>query len=143
VPPFQRDYSWKEEHWEDLWLDLLDLTSGRTAQHYMGSLVLMQEDHPERFTIIDGQQRIATLSIIILVIIARLKELAESGVGSDDNNERARVLRSNFIGAKQAGSLLETSKLTLNRNDEDFFQGTLVQISPTHPSWFVPWCCSM
>ena len=128
VPPFQRDYSWKEEHWEDLWLDLLDLTNGRTAQHYMGSLVLMQEDHPERFTIIDGQQRIATLSIVILVVIARLKELAESGVEPDNNLERASVLRSNFIGAKQAGSLLETSKLTLNRNDEDFFQGTLVQL---------------
>jgi len=128
VPPFQRDYSWKEEHWEDLWLDLLDLTNERTAQHYMGSLVLMQEDHPERFTIIDGQQRIATLSIIILVVIARLKELAESGVESDNNTERAAVLRSSFIGAKQAGSLLETSKLTLNRNDEDFFQGTLVQL---------------
>lgn len=128
VPPFQRDYSWKEEHWEDLWLDLLDLTNGRTTQHYMGSLVLMQEDHPERFTIIDGQQRIATLSIIILVVIARLKELADSGVESDNNMERAAVLRSGFIGAKQAGSLLETSKLTLNRNDEDFFQGTLVQL---------------
>lgn len=38
------------------------------------------------------------------------------------------MLRNSFIGAKQAGSLLETSKLTLNRNDEDFFQGTLVQL---------------
>lgn len=128
VPPFQRDYSWKEEHWEDLWLDLLDLTSGRTAQHFMGSLVLMQEEHPEQFTIIDGQQRIATLSIIILVVIDRLQQLAESGLESENNRERASVLRSNFIGAKQAGSLLETSKLTLNRNDEDFFQGTLVQL---------------
>jgi len=128
VPPFQRDYSWKEEHWEDLWLDLLDLTSGRTAQHYMGSLVLMQEKHPEQFTIIDGQQRIATLSITILVIIDRLNQLADSGLEPENNRERASVLRSQFIGAKQAGSLLETSKLTLNRNDEDFFQGTLVQL---------------
>ncbi len=128
VPPFQRDYSWKEEHWEDLWLDLLDLTSGRTAQHYMGSLVLMEEDDPEKFTIIDGQQRIATLSIIILVIIDRLNQLAQEGEDPDDNRERASVLRNSFIGAKQAGSLLETSKLTLNRNDEDFFQGTLVQL---------------
>lgn len=88
----------------------------------------MQEDHPERFTIIDGQQRIATLSIIILVIIGRLKELAVAGVESDNNRERAAVLRCSFIGAKQAGALLETSKLTLNRNDGDFFQGTLVQL---------------
>lgn len=128
VPPFQRDYSWKEEHWEDLWLDLVDLTEGRSSQHYMGSLVLMQEDHPERFTIIDGQQRIATLSILILAVIARLKKLAADGVESDANTERAAVLRSGFIGAKQAGSLMETSKLTLNRHDDDFYQGTLVQL---------------
>jgi len=25
VPPYQRDYSWKQEHWEDLWEDLLTI----------------------------------------------------------------------------------------------------------------------
>jgi hypothetical protein len=128
VPPFQRDYSWKEEHWEDLWLDLLDLTEGRSTQHYMGSLVLMQNQHPEEYTIIDGQQRIATLSILILCIIARLRTLADSGVEPEANRERAALLRGNFIGAKQPGSLVEASKLVLNRNDDDFYQGTLVQL---------------
>jgi uncharacterized protein with ParB-like and HNH nuclease domain len=80
VPVFQRDYSWKEEHWEDLWLNLQELTAKRSSQHYMGLLVLMQNDHPEECTIIDGQQRIATLSILILGIIARLRELADLGV---------------------------------------------------------------
>jgi uncharacterized protein with ParB-like and HNH nuclease domain len=93
VPPFQRDYSWKEEHWEDLWLDLLDLTARRSTQHYMGSLVLMQNENPEEFTIIDGQQRMATLSILILCVIARLRELADDGVEPDANRERAALLR--------------------------------------------------
>lgn len=128
VPAFQRDYSWKEEHWEDLWLDLQDLTAKRSSQHYMGSLVLMQNENPEEYTIIDGQQRIATLSILILCVIARLKELAESGVEPDANLERAALLRGSFIGAKQPGSLVEASKLRLNRNDDDFYQGTLVQL---------------
>jgi hypothetical protein len=128
VPAFQRDYSWKEEHWEDLWLDLLDLTVGRSTQHYMGSLVLMRNDHPEEYTIIDGQQRIATLSILILCIIARLRALADSGIEPEANRERAALLRGSFIGAKQPGSLVEASKLVLNRNDDDFYQGTLVQL---------------
>ena len=25
VPPYQRDYSWEKEYWEDLWMDILDL----------------------------------------------------------------------------------------------------------------------
>ena len=128
VPAFQRDYSWKEEHWEDLWLDLQELTAKRSSQHYMGSLVLMQNESPEEYTIIDGQQRIATLSILILCVIARLRELAALGVEPEANRERAALLRGSFIGAKQPGSLVEASKLTLNRNDDDFYQGTLVQL---------------
>jgi hypothetical protein len=128
VPAFQRDYSWKEEHWEDLWLDLQELTAKRTSQHYMGSLVLMQNNNPEEYTIIDGQQRIATLSILILCVIARLKQLASAGVEPEENEERAMLLRGSFIGSKQPGSLVEASKLTLNRNDDDFYQGTLVQL---------------
>ncbi len=128
VPSFQRDYSWKEEHWEDLWLDLQDITAKRSSQHYMGSLVLMQNENPEEYTIIDGQQRIATLSILILCVIARLRELSDGGVEPDANRERAALLRGSFIGAKQPGSLVEASKLTLNRNDDDFYQGTLVQL---------------
>ena len=128
VPAFQRDYSWKEEHWEDLWLDLQDLTTRKSSQHYMGSLVLMQNENPEEYTIIDGQQRIATLSILILCVIARLKEMADAGTEAAENRERAALLRGSFIGSKQPGSLIEASKLKLNRNDDDFYQGTLVQL---------------
>ncbi|QYZ69465.1 DUF262 domain-containing protein [Neotabrizicola shimadae] len=39
IPRFQRDYSWKEEHWEDLWSDILDLIRDNTeTSHYMGYL---------------------------------------------------------------------------------------------------------
>ena len=33
VPPYQRDYSWKEEHWEDLWSDLLALREHSDDRH--------------------------------------------------------------------------------------------------------------
>ena len=56
VPPYQRDYSWKEEHWEDLWLDLDELKKEKNAQHYMGSIVLKGDERPEHFVIIDGQE---------------------------------------------------------------------------------------
>lgn len=128
APEFQRDYSWKEEHWDALWEDLQDLTAARSFQHYMGALVLMQNDRPERYTIIDGQQRIATLSILILAVIGRLRKMADAGTEPQANRERASLLRGSFIGAKQPGSLVETSKLRLNRNDDDFYQGTLVQL---------------
>ena len=63
VPPFQRDYSWTEDEWDDLWQDILGLfePDGEPA-HYMGYLVLQSSDS-RRFDIIDGQQRLTTLSI--------------------------------------------------------------------------------
>ncbi len=128
VPPYQRDYSWKEEHWEDLWLDLEELGKEKNAQHYMGSIVLKGEERPEHFTIIDGQQRIATLSILILAAIGRLADMASQGIEADANNERASILRQNFVGSKDPGSLTESSKLSLNFNDDAFYQGTVVQL---------------
>ena len=59
VPAFQRDYSWEEEHWEDLWNDIKEMVPSRDARHYMGALVVEAASDRE-FRIIDGQQRIAT-----------------------------------------------------------------------------------
>ena len=60
VPLFQRDYSWQEENWEDLWQDILTLYHNPPSSHYMGSIVLQNSTTSDKqFTIIDGQHRIA------------------------------------------------------------------------------------
>ncbi|MFM9067860.1 MAG: DUF262 domain-containing protein, partial [Planctomycetota bacterium] len=55
VPAFQRDYSWGEEEWEDLWADIHGtlIADGEPA-HYMGYLVLKTSDS-RIFEVIDGQ----------------------------------------------------------------------------------------
>ena len=69
VPRFQRDYSWGEDEWDDLWQDILGTvpTDGEPA-HYMGYLVLQTTDD-KQFDIIDGQQRLTTLSILVLAAL--------------------------------------------------------------------------
>lgn len=58
VPSFQRDYSWDEENWEELWDDIMDMYSpDGSSGHYLGYLVLQTEDSRNNI-IIDGQQRI-------------------------------------------------------------------------------------
>ncbi len=45
IPRFQRDYSWTEENWEDLWTDILELVqSSEDESHYMGYLVLQPQN---------------------------------------------------------------------------------------------------
>lgn len=129
VPAYQRDYSWNEEQWEDLWNDVQDLRKDRDESHYMGALVV-EAQSDRQFEIIDGQQRLATLSLLALAVIARLGELDESPEEAARNAERARALRSRFIGEKDPASLIESSKLSLNQTDNAFYQEYLVQLRP-------------
>ena len=66
VPLFQRDYSWGPDEWDDLWQDIVALfEADPEPAHYMGYLVLQSTDNRE-FDIIDGQQRMTTLSLLML-----------------------------------------------------------------------------
>jgi uncharacterized protein with ParB-like and HNH nuclease domain len=64
VPMFQRDYSWTETEWDDLWQDMIEVYKDRESDHFMGYLVFQTKDNIQ-FNIIDGQQRIATLSLLV------------------------------------------------------------------------------
>jgi uncharacterized protein with ParB-like and HNH nuclease domain len=60
VPRFQRDYSWTEDEWEDLWRDIQEvIEAGGKAAHYVGYLVFQTQDQ-KTFDVIDGQQRLTT-----------------------------------------------------------------------------------
>jgi hypothetical protein len=128
VPPYQRDYSWKEEHWEDLWEDLMTIEANH-EDHYMGAIVL-ESGERKQFRVIDGQQRMASLSILILACVDFLYGLAKEGVDATRNEERAGLLESSYLGAKDPTSLRITPKLQLNGNDDDFFQLNLTQRKP-------------
>ena len=128
VPRFQRDYSWTESEWDDLWVDIMEMYSGDgEPAHYMGYFVLQSSDS-RNFEIIDGQQRITTLSIIILSALKVLKDLVKQGVDSDSNMIRAKQLRDSFIGYLDPVSLVSKSKVTLNRNNDNFYQRYLVPL---------------
>lgn len=99
----------------------------------MGAVVVKAESD-RRFLIIDGQQRLATLTILALAVIKSLETLAEHNQDPEDNRERARALRARFVGEKDPASLTEVSKLVLNKHDDGFFQDYLIQLrTPAHP----------
>ena len=131
VPRFQRDYSWTEEDWDDLWRDIEGLFApdGEPA-HYMGYLVLQTRDS-KNFDIIDGQQRLTTLSLLVLAVLSGLKKLVSRGVDADNNQLRQDQLRGSFIGYLDPVTLIPRSKLTLNRNNNTLFQQYLVPLQPT------------
>ena len=103
VPPYQRDYSWNEDDWEDLWIDLMNIYEN-SESHFMGSIVLLNSGD-SAYSIIDGQQRFTTLSIVSLAIIAKIKELAKNGIEKEENSERAEPLMKYYLGHKDSVSL--------------------------------------
>jgi uncharacterized protein with ParB-like and HNH nuclease domain len=129
VPPFQRDYSWMEENWEDLWQDILTLHTNPDASHYMGAIVLQSSGTSEKeFTIIDGQQRLATLSIIAIAVIEKILHLVERGEEPEANQDRQEILKRTYLSDKDPRSLRYSSKLLLNENNNDFYQSNLINL---------------
>ena len=128
VPPFQRDYSWEEEQWDDLWQDILSLFSADgDSDHYMGYLVLQTDDN-KRFNVIDGQQRLTTISLLILAALTVFRKLAEQGIDPERNKQRFEHFRASYIGYVDPVSLVSRPKLTLNRQTDDFFQTKIVPL---------------
>jgi Protein of unknown function DUF262/Protein of unknown function (DUF1524) len=138
VPTFQRDYAWDETEWSELWADIRELgtSTGEAGNHYLGALVLQPARDRGLMNIIDGQQRLVTLSLLALAIILRVERLAKSGAAdAQDNVERARLLRERFVSTKDSASLQHRSRLELNATDNAFYQTYLVQgVSPPRPA---------
>ncbi|RLM47426.1 DUF262 domain-containing protein [Haloarcula sp. Atlit-47R] len=67
VPPYQRGYEWERKHIEDLWLDLQRIDD-QVDQHFLGSIILLEKESGSLFEIVDGQQRMVTISIIMMAI---------------------------------------------------------------------------
>ena len=126
VPKYQRDYSWGEEQWDELWQDILAIYEQEPQareQHYMGYLVL-QKQEINAFTIIDGQQRLTTLSLLVLAALQILQ------ASTDENDaQRIEIIKGNYISTKSSSSLTESYKLELNRNNDEYYRNDLASLS--------------
>ena len=127
IPKFQRDYSWEAEQWDDLWQDIRSLVSNEESYHYLGYLVLQTSDQ-KTFRVIDGQQRLTTLSILILAVLKALQDLIDQGVDAEKNKIRQDSLRNSYIGYLDPVTLLSRNKLKLNRNNDSYYKNYLVTL---------------
>jgi len=96
VPNYQRNYKWQQEYVEDLFTDILEglkLHENKINQTcFLGSIVLSYDDETETTDLVDGQQRLTTLSIIISCISKkldkgnRLKEIIKNLLSTGGTN---------------------------------------------------------
>ncbi|SMO81592.1 DUF262 domain-containing protein [Halorubrum cibi] len=89
VPDYQRRYSWEEEQWAALWADLNSIQENST--HFLGSVVLIERsgglNELNKLEIVDGQQRIATITVVLSLMREKYYEMGESEQAEDIENK--------------------------------------------------------
>ena len=76
IPRNQRRYVWEKNHWNDLFEDLV-FSISQNKPHFVGSIVLeggSKKDGLTYYTIIDGQQRLTTITLLLLAIMKHFHE---------------------------------------------------------------------
>jgi uncharacterized protein with ParB-like and HNH nuclease domain len=84
IPVYQRNYDWKTENCKQLYDDLVKIIKGNRPTHFFGSIVSVcnPNGNNEEYLIIDGQQRLTTVSLLFLAIYNLINEgivIPESG----------------------------------------------------------------
>lgn len=87
IPEFQRDYSWGEEQVSQLWKDIIEYWRNNTNNntivadalepYFLGAIVTVKNSH-EELEVIDGQQRLVTLTTVAAILREYCDELKES-----------------------------------------------------------------
>lgn len=88
VPVYQRKYSWlKDKQCARLWKDIVEMEKSGKRQHFVGSIVNIAESKSpmgiQKYLIIDGQQRMTTLTILMIALRDHLKENPDEDVDPD------------------------------------------------------------
>lgn len=79
VPVYQRMYSWDIRHCEKLWDDILRVgANDKVAMHFIGSIMYIGDKHSQtainQLSVIDGQQRLTTLTLLLIALSESIGE---------------------------------------------------------------------
>ena len=139
VPLYQRHYRWRTDQQDDLWRDILEQyqavaqASADTPRHFIGSVVAVEREadplHDFRsFRIVDGQQRMTTLS----VAIAALRDVAAATDGSQFERLNAKYL----VNTTEPKSSDRWARLVPGEEDEQAYWTVLTD--PANASGHTP-----
>lgn len=116
IPVYQRYYSWDLEQCRRLWNDIVDMQKKNKQGHFVGSIVNIAEQAMptgvQKYMIIDGQQRITTLTLLLIA----LRNYANTHI--EDTSINARRI-DNMLLKNEYESGDERYKLLLTENDRD------------------------
>ena len=128
VPQFQRGYMWKKKHVEDFWADVdkqREVSKVMGADpHFFGPIVTQLDAKAGIIWLLDGQQRLATTTILFSVIRDIAREIG-SQTGTQAGGDFAATLQLQFIRNEDGVYSLE-----MGETDVSYFRDTIQQDPP-------------
>ncbi len=109
IPIYQRLYSWKKEQCEQLWDDIIKIGGNDKANgHFIGSILYERDDntHSSPLLIIDGQQRLTTITLLFIALRDHLSE-----------EVKRKEIESYLINSNKDGD--KKFRLILSESDKD------------------------
>lgn len=124
IPLYQRNYDWREANCRQLFDDLILAHHKKNKSHFFGSIVSSLDDDDDNVRlIIDGQQRITTVSLLLIAMV----KAAESGDLSYDDKDRIDYIRETYLIDKYEKEKRKV-KLKPIKNDMQAFDALLFQV---------------
>lgn len=127
VPPYQRSYAWEEEHVESLLNDINEAIKNKEKEYFLGSIVVTSGEN-NRYEVVDGQQRLTTVSLII----AAIKDIFEE----EKDHEVVSSVKSDFLSNTDRKTKEKEPKLILNEIDNEVYQELIDSYSTLNTSKF-------
>ena len=122
VPHHQRDYSWTEDELSQFFTDIEEARNNESEYYFIGLMVFMPGEHGE-YTILDGQQRMATAAILLSAIRTWLASHALS--------RDADQIQSMYIAQRELGEDELNPRLVLNEANNQVFYTYVVSERPS------------
>lgn len=122
IPIYQRTYSWTEKECRQLWDDLIRAGSdSQVSAHFVGSIVyiekgLYQVSSQSPMLVIDGQQRLTTLTLVIAALAGALESLDESKREPVDGFSPRKLRNYYLVNPEESGE--RHYKLLLSQTDK-------------------------
>ena len=117
VPKYQREFKWESDHIRELFDDIENAIADDEPEYFLGSIVTSNEDS-DRPEIVDGQQRLATISILLAAI-------RDYYVTSGDPENALHVERE-YLLQKDPVTKAVTPRLQLGDADNEFFEKAIL-----------------
>ncbi len=132
IKPPQRRYKWGKREIHQLWQDIRKASALSQESYFLGSIILQSEG--DRFYIIDGQQRIVSLSLLIAVLRDACLRFASEPAALDPEGLRYRAdkLQELIVQLDNGGHPTGPLTLTLQDSDQLFYEQLVRQAGSTN-----------